>query len=251
MGEIGMQAIKHPLERFSVVLEHMPAICHLERSRCPVRGSASILGRAVTGDHVDTRMVPQPGRERLGRAIRQEIDWLMVFEVDEDRSIDPPFLQRKIINAKHTWGHRRGGFRLADNTQEGIVTHPHAEFAGQPGTGLAAERIGDNLEGTREPERPLGAKWEQIGQSFRKRAASAGRIIAEKASHSEQQVDGVFTDRQIAWRTPIAAMHPQRWLLTRGADGLRSCAMRFDHESHIDYPDNVHGKARKKKWQNR
>ena len=63
------------------------------------------------------------------------------------------------------------------------MTHTHAEFGGQPGTRLAAERIGDDLEGTREPDRPLGAKWEQIGQSFRKRAAGAGRSIAEKASH--------------------------------------------------------------------
>jgi hypothetical protein len=196
-------------------------------------------------------MVPQPGCERLGRAIRQEIDWLMVFEVDEDRSIDPPFLQRKIINAQHTWGHRRGGFRLADNAQEGIVTHTHAEFAGQPGTGLAAERMGDDLEGTREPERPLGAKWEQIRQSFGKRAAGAGRIIAEKAPHVQQQADRVFTDRQVAWGTAVAAMHTQRWLLTGRARYLRLSAMGFDDKSHINRPHRINGKARNEKWHNR
>jgi hypothetical protein len=50
-------------------------------------------------------MITQPGRECVGRAIGQEIDRLMVFEVNQDGCVDPPFLSREIINTKHPWGH--------------------------------------------------------------------------------------------------------------------------------------------------
>ena len=131
------------------------------------------------------------------------------------------------------------------------MTHPHAEFAGQPGARLAAERIGDDLEGTREPERPLGAKWEQIRQSFRKRAARACLIIAEKAPHVQQQADRGFTDRQIVCGTAVATMHTQRWLLTGRARYVCLRAMCFDDEGHSNRPHRINGKAQNEKWQNR
>ena len=73
--------------------------------------------------------------------------------------------------------------------------------------GLTAERSGHDLKGAREPSGSLGAQWEQVGQGFSKRAASAGLIIAEKAPHVQQQADHVFTDRQIACGTAVATMH--------------------------------------------
>jgi hypothetical protein len=131
------------------------------------------------------------------------------------------------------------------------VAHAHAQFAGQPSAGLTAECSGHDLKGAGEPDGPLGAKWEQVGQRFSKRAAGAGRIIAEKAPHLQQQADRVFTDREIAWGTAVAAMHTQRWLLSGRAGYLRFSAMCFDYEGHIDRPDSINGKARDQKWQNR
>jgi hypothetical protein len=131
------------------------------------------------------------------------------------------------------------------------VAHAHTEFAGQPSAGLSAESIGHDLKGAREPDGALGAKWEQVGQGFSKRAASAGLIIAEKAPQVEQQADHVFTDGEIAWGTAVAAMHTQRWLLTGRAGYLRLSAMCFDYESHINRPHSINGKARNEKWQNR
>ena len=119
------------------------------------------------------------------------------------------------------------------------------------GACLATERTGYGLEGTRELDSPLGAKWEQGGQGFSKRAAGASLIIAEKAPHVQQQADRVFTDRKIAWGTAVAAMHPQRWLLTSRAGYLRLSAMGFDDEGHINRPHRINGKARNEEWQNR
>jgi hypothetical protein len=113
--EIGVQTAEHPLKRFAMVLEHVPAIGDLERSRGSVGGPAGILGRAVTRDHVDARMATQPGRECFGPTIGQEIDRLMLFEVNQDRSVDPPFLEGEIINTKHPWGYWRYRFSLAEN----------------------------------------------------------------------------------------------------------------------------------------
>ena len=131
------------------------------------------------------------------------------------------------------------------------MAHAHPDFGGTPGACLPAKRRGHVLDGAREPDGPLGAKWEQIGQPFGNGAVRASRIIAEKASHVQQQADRMFADWAIAWGAAVAALHPQRWLLTGGTGGLRCCAMGFDQESHIDCPDSVNGKAGKQKWQNR
>jgi hypothetical protein len=74
---------------------------------------------------------------------------------------------------------------LAHNPQERIVAHAHTEFAGQPSAGLSTECSSHDPTLAREPEGALGAKWEQVGQGFSKRAASAGLIIAEKAPQVE------------------------------------------------------------------
>jgi hypothetical protein len=166
-------------------------------------------------------MVTQPGRERLSRAMGQEIDRLMVFEVNQDRSVDSPFLQREIINTKHPWVQRCDWLSVADDPQEGIVAQPHAEFAGQPRAGLAAKRSGDVLDGAGEPGGSLGANGEQIGQAFGKGALGTGWIIAEKAPHMQEQADRVFADREIARGAAVAAMHTKRWLLTARAGRLR------------------------------
>ena len=89
------------------------------------------------------------------------------------------------------------------------MTQAHPEFGGQPGARLSAKRGGDVLDGAREPGGALGAKWEQLGQPFRKRAPGAGLIIAEKAPHMQHQANDVFTDRKIARGTAVAAMHTQ------------------------------------------
>ena len=131
------------------------------------------------------------------------------------------------------------------------MAHAHTQFAGQPRAGLTAECSDHDLKGAREPSGALGAKWEQVGQGFSKRAAGAGRIIAEKAPHVEQQAERVLTDGQVAWGTAVAAMHPQRWLLTGRARYLCLSAMCFDDKSHINRPHRVNGKVRNEKWQNR
>ena len=131
------------------------------------------------------------------------------------------------------------------------MAHAHPEFAGQPGARLSAKRGGHVLDGAREPSGALGAKWEQIGQPFGKRAAGAVGVIAEKAPYMQQQANDVFTDRKIARGTAVAAMHTQRWLLTGRAGYLRFSAMCFDYEGHINRPHSINGKARNEKWQNR
>ena len=99
----------------------------------------------VMRDYLDARMVAQPGCEGVGRTIGQEIDRLMLFEVNQNRSVDSAFLQREIVHAQYPWRHRHDRFRLADKPQEGIVAHPHPQFGGKPGTRLPTKGIGHDL----------------------------------------------------------------------------------------------------------
>src|SRR5438093_828 len=74
LGQVSMQAAEHPFKCFAMVLENVPPISHLERCRCSIRSPTGILGPAVTGDHLDARMITQPGCECVGGAIGQEIE---------------------------------------------------------------------------------------------------------------------------------------------------------------------------------
>ncbi len=128
------------------------------------------------------------------------------------------------------------------------MAQAHAKFVCKPAASHTSECSGHDVQSACKTAGPLSAKWHQLGQAFSKGSASASWIIAEKASHMQQEADRLFSDWQVTRDTTIVAMHSERQLLTAGAGHPRRCAMSLDEESHIDRPDGINGKARKQKW---
>jgi hypothetical protein len=114
----------------------MKAIGDLGGLRRPRCGASGIVLGTVTGNDFDSGMVTQPGRDRLGRALRQERNGPTVFEIHQDRAIDPALAERKIIDAEHMRG-RLGGCRgTAENTEDSVATERHPQASGHPCAGF-------------------------------------------------------------------------------------------------------------------
>ena len=116
----------------------MKAIGDLGGLRRPRCGASGIVLGTVTGNDFDSRMVTQPGRDRLGRALRQEINGPTAFEIDQDGPIDPALAEGKIINAEHMRGRLGWGRGTAENTEDRVATERHPQARGHPCTGFTA-----------------------------------------------------------------------------------------------------------------
>jgi hypothetical protein len=78
--------LEHALERFSQILKQMEAICHLHSIGCSTRRTVGILTRPIATNNLDTRMILEPCGQCVGRTVREQIDRLMPFKVDQDGS---------------------------------------------------------------------------------------------------------------------------------------------------------------------
>jgi hypothetical protein len=116
----------------------MKAIGNLGGLWRPFGGASSIVLSTVTGNDFDPGMVTQPGRDRLGRALRQERHGPTVFEIDQDRAIDPALAEGKIINAEHTRGRRGRRRGAAENPADRIATERHPQASGHPRASFTA-----------------------------------------------------------------------------------------------------------------
>ena len=72
--EGGALSTEHLLKGLSEVLEQMKAIGNLGGGRCPLPDPTRIGFRPVAGDHLATRMRPEPHGQGLCLTIRQHRD---------------------------------------------------------------------------------------------------------------------------------------------------------------------------------
>ena len=125
-GQHTAQRGRDPLEiagqDLAEITEQVKAIGDLGAPRGPCcRASGIILG-PVTGNDFDPGMVAQPCGDGLGRALRQEIDRPMLFEIHQDRAIDPALAEGKIIDAQDP-GRGLGGRRRCGGESAGPYRH--------------------------------------------------------------------------------------------------------------------------------
>lgn len=83
----GMVALRRGADRTTEVAQHVPAVSDLDSPRRALAGTVGIGAGAVAGDHLDARVGPEPGSQRLGRAVRQQVENPIPFKVDEHRPV--------------------------------------------------------------------------------------------------------------------------------------------------------------------
>src|SRR6266536_6628453 len=92
-------ARQQALERIAKVLGQVEAIGHLGGLRRPLGGALSKRPIAVTADDFNLGVRLEPGREGLGLLIRQQVNRLVAFQVDNDRRIAAALAEGKLVYA--------------------------------------------------------------------------------------------------------------------------------------------------------
>lgn len=118
----GQPAFNHLLQ----VLEQVPPISHLNCVGSAQGTAAGILGGTVAGGHRDRVTVVEPLRQRLGGAVRQQINHTVRPQINQDSAVAPPFPQRPIIHAQHAGQRvlRQGKARTNRSTVSALLDIP-------------------------------------------------------------------------------------------------------------------------------
>ncbi|GEM_PF-5141753 len=88
------------LQNIGEVVEQVPAVGDLERSRRALACARRVRLLAVAAHHLDLGLPAEPSREGLGLAVRQEFDHMVPLQVDEDGPVDVPTADRPIVPAQ-------------------------------------------------------------------------------------------------------------------------------------------------------
>ena len=84
-------AFEQALEGLTHVLEQMKAVGDLDGIWRPAARAFGILRRPVAADHLHAWMLLEPLGKGVSRALRKQIDWLMLLKIDQDGPVDLPF----------------------------------------------------------------------------------------------------------------------------------------------------------------
>src|ERR1700732_3471344 len=122
--------------RLSQIQQQMKAVGNLSRLRCAAPSSAGIESEPVARDDLHFRMLLQPLRQLIGRALRQQVRYGSSFQIDQDRAVALSLLPRPVIDTHHPQAllpvPRRSGPAL-NPTEYRVVAHCHRQ-ALQPET---------------------------------------------------------------------------------------------------------------------
>lgn len=104
------------------VVPQMPAIGDLHRLRGGHRGGFGVGVGPVAADHLDLRPSVQPGCDRRGLSIREQIHRATTGHVDHDGAVDVAAAQREVVDPQQPRSllpttRRRVGLRVGKGAQ--------------------------------------------------------------------------------------------------------------------------------------
>ena len=215
-----MNARQPALDHLPQVPKQVPAVHDLGRARRAEAGAAGILGGPVPRDHADRVVLAEPCRQGLRRAIRQQVDDMVLLQVDQDGAVGLPFPARPIVNTQDP---RRGADWKGNGAHEpenGVGTDGHAQEPHQASTGFPAAGDADPPLGSGKPPCPSCFRRQQIRYGFGKGQASAGRVPAIEPADAEKQANLAAQAWQIGRMTLVSAVDRLAGSAAVGADRL-------------------------------
>src|SRR5579859_3758246 len=78
-------------------MDQMPSICHLKSRGSAKCGSKIILPTPISTNELDIRMRLEPGGCGGSRTVRQHIDHLMSFQIDENTAISKTTSKGEVV----------------------------------------------------------------------------------------------------------------------------------------------------------
>jgi hypothetical protein len=194
------------------VAQHVPAVGDLDGPGRALASTVGVRAGTVAGDDLDSRVRPQPSRERGGLPVWQEVDDAVAFEVDEHRAVAMAAAPCVVIDAQNArgWGRRRRTGPGAYGPEQRVRTGGDGQSPREPCAGLAAQR---GAEAAVQAVEPLGAArggGSDAGQALGEGQPLAGRNQAAEPACADAQYDGAPLPRQIMEAALVEAVDGRR-----------------------------------------
>lgn len=135
-----MLVSQHLLEGLDQIPEHMEAVGNLAGLGSAPAGPFRTARAAIPTDHLNARMPLQPGGQRIGLAIRQQVEHVPPFEIHQDGPIPAPAPKAPIVDAHHAGCRRSGHGRAAHLPQQRVSTRYHPKGLQQAPARCPADR---------------------------------------------------------------------------------------------------------------
>ena len=180
-------AIHRALQGLTEITEEVPAICHLHGLRCTLPYGISIGASTVTGDNLDPAMPLQPGRERAGLAVRQQVDDFVAFQVDQDGSVVRPRRHAQSSTASTRGVGGRGATARWTSRSRVSGLDRHGQPPGEAGGGLAAESETESALDARQPRGSARRAGRDEPQRLGKGLARTAGIATAETAHPDQE----------------------------------------------------------------
>jgi hypothetical protein len=203
------------------VAQQVPAVRDLDRVRRAAAHAVGVGPGAVARDDLDAGVRPEPCRQGLGPAVRQEVHHPAALQVDEDGPVPVAAAPGPVVDRQHPRGRTRLRDRVvpARQPQQGVGAGRHGEPRRQARAGLAAQGEAEVALLVAQPARSARRRRGGVGQAFGEGPPRAGGVQAVEPSGPDAQRHRTSLPGQVAERAVIPAVHPPRRRGAAGAGG--------------------------------
>lgn len=153
--------------------------------------------RAIAGDHLDAGALLEPGGERLGISVVDQIDGPASLQVDDDGAVGSAAAHRPVVDADHTRRLEHGRGRAANELKELVAAGRHAELGGEPRAGLSSKSEADGPEGVGQARGEARVGGREVRQPLAEDLLVAELLAAPELPNLEADSDGSALDGQI------------------------------------------------------
>jgi hypothetical protein len=204
----GVLAIDNGANGITEVAQQVPAVSNLNSIGGSLAHAALVDAGAVACNHLDAWVLPQPGGQRFGLPVCQEVHNLVALQVDQDGAVAVAAAPSPIINGKNSRRRRRrlAGDGRCRHTQQRIGADRHGKPLSKSCSGFAAKRERHMTLQTAEPLRATSRNEGHIVEALGECSAGTGGIHAPEPPGSDLDRHRPTLPRQIAQLSQVTAM---------------------------------------------
>ena len=206
----GVMAVGNGMDRVTEVPQQMPAVADLDGIGRALAHAVGVGPGTIPGDDLDARVLPQPGRQGLGLAVRQEVEHAVPLEVDEDGPITMATTPGPVIDRQHPhgWPRLRDGAGAPRHPQQRIGADGHGQPHGEAGADLATGGEAEMALQVAQPLGPPGRGRRGVGAPFGEGDPRTGRLQAAEAPGLDPQPHRMPLPGQVTEHAVIPAVDP-------------------------------------------
>lgn len=213
--------LKSPFECIRKIVKEMPAIGNLDCSRSTTCCSLGVGTAAVTANNLNPWVCMQPSTHTGSRAIGEQVNWAMGFEIDQDCSIGLASPARPVVDAQHSRRCRRRQWSATNQAKKSWSTGGHPQAVEEASTAFATHGKGNHTQDLGEPVCASGVWRSELGQTFGKNALRTSGLLAGELSDGELEFDDHPAPGQIGERALVAAANPLSRVVATWTRGRR------------------------------